>query len=102
MASTFELAYESLLTAARKMDRTHILDMIEGINEELNYIAEILNMYDDEENEIFKDNMIRGQYLLKVRALYTQVYQERIEEFKQEIEDEMFERMTEVMAQSDW
>lgn len=95
MANTFEFTYETILTAARKMDRIHILDMIDNINEELNYITEILNMYDDEDNEIYKDNMIRGQYLLKERALYVHVYQERIEEFQQDIEDEMYERMKE-------
>ncbi len=95
MALIFDFAYETLLTAARKMDRIRIQDMIEGINEELSYIAEILNFYDDEENEIFQENVTRAQFLLKERALYCQVYQERMEEFQQEIEDEMYEKVKE-------
>ena len=101
MATSFEFAYESLLTTARKMDRIRILDMIDDINEELNYIGEILNFYNDEDNEIFKENVVRAQFLLKVRALYSQVYQERLEEFQQEIEDELCEQFGQMMAQGE-
>jgi hypothetical protein len=101
MATTFEFAYESLLTVARNMTREQIVHMIDAINDELNYIAEILNLYDDEENEIFKDNMIRGQYLMKERTLYIQVYQTRLEEFQQDIEDEYYENVKGVVNEGE-
>ncbi len=101
MALTFDFAYETLLNAARKMDRIHIQDMILSINEELSYIAEILNFYDDEENEIFQDNVARAQFLLKERALYVKVYQERMEEFQKEIEEEYYEKVKENQV-SEW
>jgi hypothetical protein len=101
MATTFEFAYESLLTVARNMTREQSVHMIDAINDELNYIAEILNLYDDEENEIFKDNMIRGQYLMKERTLYIQVYQTRLEEFQQDIEDEYYENVKGVVNEGE-
>jgi hypothetical protein len=93
MTSAFDFAYESLLAAARKMDRFRILDMIETIDGELNIISEILHFYNDPDHEIYKENILRAQYILKERALYVQVYREHLEEFQQEIEDEFYERV---------
>jgi hypothetical protein len=98
MSTAFAFAYETLRATALKMNRTELLEEIENINGELSYIAEILHMY-NEEDEIYQQNMTHGTFLLHKKELITMIYHERIQEFQEEIEDEYYEYMEQVQAE---
>ena len=98
MSTAFAFAYETLYAVALKMNRTELLEEIENINDELSYIAEILNMY-TEEDEIFQQNMTHGTFLLQKKQLFIQVYNTRLQEFQEEIEDEFYARMEQMQTE---
>ncbi len=99
MSTAFSFAYETLRAVALKMNRNELLEEIENINDELSYIAELLNMY-EEADEMFEQNMTQGTFLLQKKMLFIQVYNERIQEFQEQIEEEFYARMEQIQVES--
>ena len=98
MSTAFAFAYETLRATALKMNRTELLEEIENINGELSYIAEILHMY-NEEDEVYQQNMTHGTFLLHKKELIVSIYHERIQEFQEEIEEEFYAHMEQIQAE---
>jgi hypothetical protein len=91
MSTAFAFAYETIVSTAHKMTREELLICVDDINDELSYIAEILNMY-EEGDDIYEQNMTHAKFLIAQCQVYCKIYNERIEEFQQDIEDEFYER----------
>jgi hypothetical protein len=93
MSTAFAFVFETIVSAAQKMTREELLTQIDDIEDELSYIAEILNMY-EEGDDIFQQNAAHAKFLLAQKNVYCEVYNERLEEFKDEIENEMYEQIS--------
>jgi hypothetical protein len=92
MSTAFAFAYESLRKAALQMTRQELIEEMNTINEELNYISSLLHFY-EEGDELYIQNLTHGKFLIQQRMLYEEVYFTRSQEFQQEVEDEMYDML---------
>ncbi len=80
----FQHASDALLSKAKSMSQRELLERIEALEDELSFIASLLDFYGDESHELYRQNLAQGKFLILERNLYVSVFNERVEEFSLE------------------